>query len=148
MNVNCLYQLGRSRLSVELLTTICATTGANLFSLLEGQIEYVYAPSDLIPRARRRTARDTELMLSLRHAVEQTPGASVCTIARSLGVTQATLVAKFPELTAMIDKQVKKLSLEKETIERRVRRQRAVQLLHEVKKGVEASGGGFRWPLY
>jgi hypothetical protein len=108
MNVNCLYRLGRSRLSVELLTTICATTGVKLASLLEGKIEYVYAPSDLFPRARRRTARDAELMLSLRHAVEQTPGTSVRAIARSLRVNRATLVAKFPELIAMIDKQVKK----------------------------------------
>jgi hypothetical protein len=49
----------------------------------------------------------------------------------------------FPELTAGMDEQAKVMSLEKRAVERRVRRQRLVQRLHEIKEEVEASGGRF-----
>lgn len=143
MNVNTLYQLGRSRPPVELLMTMCAVTGAKLLSLLKGKIEYLYPPSDFVPKTSRRAERNAELALVLQRAAGERGVASINTLARSLRVGRRRLEAINPNQTAAIDKKANAMRLKERAIERRVRRQRLVQRLHEVKEEVEATGGRF-----
>ncbi|WP_244106596.1 hypothetical protein [Paraburkholderia phenazinium] len=143
IDVNQLYQLGRSRPSVELLMAMCAVTGAKLLSLLEGKIEYLYPPSDFVPRASRKAARNAELASMLQRAAGEKCVASINTLARSLRVGRRRLDAISPDQTAEIDKQVNATRLQERAIERRLRRQRLVQRLRGIKEEVEAAGGRF-----
>ncbi|MGF6646684.1 hypothetical protein P3T24_003999 [Paraburkholderia sp. GAS33] len=138
MDVGHLYTLGgRSRVPIDLLMTICLTTGANLVRLLDGKIERAYQPSDAIPRARRRTIRDAELALAFQQAAGEMPGMSLHELAQSVRVAPRRMEVILPELVATIRR--------KDEIERakrrRARRQRLVQRLHEIKREVEATGG-------
>ncbi|WP_310699399.1 TniQ family protein [Paraburkholderia sp. USG1] len=139
MDVNQLYHLGRrSRLSVDLLMTICVTTGASLVGLLDGIIERAYQPSDLVPLARRKATRNSELAAACRQAANKMPGISVYELARTLRVTPREIEVAIPELAATMRG---KKEFE-EASRRRARRQSLVQTLHEIRREVEATGGG------
>lgn len=138
MDARHLYRLRTlARVPVDLLMTICLSTGANLVRLLEGEIERAYQPSDAIPLARRRTIRDAELALAFQQAAGDMSRMSLNELSRSFGVAPRRVKVILPELVTTMRR--------KEEVEkaqrRRARRQRLVQRLHEIKGDVEATGG-------